>query len=49
MAYNMSMEKKENSNLFKPKTYQKRGRGKNRQNFGTRDRVRIFNSDRQNF
>ena len=49
MVYYMSMEKKENSKLFKPQIYQKRGRGQNRQNFGNRDRGRTFNSDRQNF
>ena len=49
MVYNISMEKKENSGLFKPQIYQKRGRGQNRQNFGNKDRGRTCNSDRQNF
>ena len=49
MVNNMSMEKKESSKLFKPQTYQMRGRGQNRQNFDNRDRGKIFNSDRQNF
>ena len=33
MVYNISMEKKENTKLFKPQIYQKRGRGQDRQNF----------------
>ena len=49
MVYNMSMEKKENSKLFKPQIYQKRGRVQSRQNFGNRDRGRTFSSDRQNY
>ena len=47
LVYNISMQKEENNQPFKPQIYQKRGRGQNRQNFGNRDRSRAFNSDRQ--
>ena len=48
IVYNMSVQKEENNKPFKLQIYQKRSRGQNRQNFGNRDRSRIFNSDRQN-
>ena len=44
-VYNMSIQKEENSKPFKPQIYQKRGRGQDRQNFGNRDRSRMFHSD----
>ena len=47
MVYNMSIQKEENNRPFKPQIYPKRGRGQNRQNFGTRDRNRSFSTDRQ--
>ena len=47
MVYNMSMQKEDNNRPFKPQIYQKRGRGRNRQNFGNRDRNRSFSRDRQ--
>ena len=47
MVYNMSIQKEENNRPFKPKMYSKRGRGQNRQNFGNRDRNRLFSRHRQ--
>ena len=47
MVYNMSMQKEEDKKPFKPQVYPKRGRGQSRQNFGNRDRGRVFNGDRQ--
>ena len=47
MVYNMSTQKEETDRPFKPQIYPKRGRGKNRQNFGIEDRNRSFNRDRQ--
>ena len=41
------MQKEEGKKPFKPQVYPKRGRGQGRQNFGNRDRGRVFNSDRQ--
>ena len=38
MMYNMSIQKEENNIPFKPKIYQKRGRGQGRQNFCNRNR-----------
>ena len=43
----MSIQKEDNNRQFMPQVYPKRGRGQNRQNFGNRDRSRVFNSDRQ--
>ena len=45
MVYSMSIQKEENNRPFKPQIYQKRRRGKNRWNFGNRNRS--FSRDRQ--
>ena len=47
MVYNMSIQKEEGKEPFKPQVYPKRGRGQRRQNFDNRDIGRSLNDDRQ--
>ena len=49
MVYNMSIQKEGNNIPFKPQVHQKRKRGQGWQNFGDRDRNRLFSRDRVNY